>query len=69
VHAVAEDCLLARGQEFTPLLRRQLKLIGQLVHDRPNADLAFRRGDKHRQHQRLIIWNRHCTLSATNYDP
>jgi hypothetical protein len=59
MHAVAEDRLLPGRQKLSSFILRQLKPIRQLFDDLADTNFSLRRGDKHRQHYGLVVWNGH----------
>lgn len=60
MHTVSEKRLLSGRQKFCSLFRGEAELLGKAVNGIPNADLPFRRGGEDREHQGLIVGNRHA---------
>jgi hypothetical protein len=59
MHSIGENCLLARWQQLRTLFWSQAEFFGKSFNNIPYADFAIQRRRKNREHQRLIIRNRH----------
>jgi hypothetical protein len=60
-----ENALTTPRQKLLPLLCRQTEVVGNTVLHIRDPFLTFGSEAKDRQHQRLIVWDRHSQLLAS----